>query len=251
MIDGNLENLIKLYKEQKITQYVLEKELTQAVQKNVRCSVKIEDDIKKNTNTTFGITTLPELKNKNLYATYLIDKNLIQNFLTEEEILLFLFNETRNTQNILSALTRFCNEKKDMEMTVRDVLQLFLRIYSISLNNIPLILKEKFSQLNVLSTFEDVRQIIIDLENDDIDLEEIIEKIKTKDIIPHLFIEKAKELSRKSLKGDEDSISVDLTFDKSMPIYNAQADRIKEITSNSYDNLKSEISYDYYPSTNQ
>lgn len=251
MIDGNLENLIKLYKEEKITQYVLEKELTLAVQKNVRCSVKIEDDIKKNTNTTFGITTLPELKNKNLYATYIIDKNLIKNFLTEEEVLLFLFNEVKNTQNILSALSRFTNEKKDMEITVRDALQLFLRIFSISLNNIPLILKEKFSQLKALSTFEDIRQIIIELENDDIELEEIIEKLKTKDLIPHLFIEKAKELSVKSLKGEDASLSIDLTFDKSAPLYNVQADRIKEITSNSYDNLKSEISHDYYPSTNQ
>jgi len=250
MINANLENLIKLYKENKINEYVLEKELTLSVQKNVRCSVKIIEDIIGSTNSTFGITSLPEKKNGILYITYLIDKALIKNFLSEEEVLTFLFNEIKNTQTIFSYFTKFLIEKKDTEISLRESIIFFLNIYFISLKAIPENIKEKLYELKALPSYETLKNEVDALNNEEEPLEEIIEKLKINDTIPNIFLEEAKKISEESLKQEE-PIIVDLNLETAALTTNKNFDRIASYSSNAYNNLKREIPYDYYPSTNQ
>ena len=93
MLNPALENIVRLFREDKISKYVVEREFYNALEDNLRSEVCIVDS--NSLKNTFGITTIPSKKDDYLYTKYIIDKSLFNLPLTDEEIVKMFFLHQR------------------------------------------------------------------------------------------------------------------------------------------------------------
>lgn len=248
VISENLENVVNLYRNGKITQYVLEKELTNAVQGIIPASVKIVKD-PGSTNTTFGIATVPNKSGKIFSVEYLIDYNAINGFLTVKENLELLFRETRNTQKILSAYAKFLAIKKGMEIPYSEAVIFFLGLYKMTLLNFSEELRTKLLSLKSLPEIRKIEEEIEKLENGTEKVEIVLERLIVEDLVPKEFIEAAKELSRSTINTSYEPVE---KSDPEKPTFNKEYEKTKSFSSSTFGIRSSqEINPSYKPSTNQ
>jgi hypothetical protein len=251
-----LAQYIELYKTGKITEYSLEKELGSAAQTLIRTSVpvsvKLVDNEKSATSSTFIITSIPQVgQSSNL--TIIIDKKAVKNLLSPEEVVKVLITEVSNSQDVLKEYSRFIITKSGSDISVSDVLMTLLSIYKISLST----LYEKHEKLmNRLTESKSVPSLeLINSETkilaDGIErLDIIMERLVVSDALPYRFIEVAKEVAQKMREDYLKDESFTARTSNDRPEYNSFFNRLQSLGDKSYKTPSKTIAHDYKPDTN-
>ena len=74
-----LRDIIELYKNKKVSQLVLEKEIMMAMSCNIDIDVDVCDSVAATTNVTFGIAVLPDKRDGRFSLKVIIDKTIFEN----------------------------------------------------------------------------------------------------------------------------------------------------------------------------
>lgn len=251
-----LAQTIDLYKRGKITKFSLEKELTdslsQIITGAVMATVEIEEAEKSSTNSTFLISTLPEM-GQNAYVRILVDERVIKSLLTPEEVIKVILVEAFNTQSILKIYSNFLNEFALSEVSLTDTLMMFLEIYKTSLSGIYMQLPdiaEKLSAGKSIPSLEDMNEITEQLSKGEDKLDVIVERLSVNDYLPSTFVKEARNLTQKLMKeynkSEEQVIRI---WDE--PEKNVFTKQRSQYSDGTYEKIESkQIAHDYKPETN-
>ena len=255
-----LVQVIELYKTGKITKTALESELSKAVSDLVtpnNITVSIISELDGNTNTTFGVTSLPKKVGERVYVTLLIDKDALMNLVEPEEILCMIKVEAcNNYQKVLKKYTKFVKEHEDSEILLDDALDLFLDIYEESLENLYENLPEISAKLAENRTIQSVRSIKSEreaLKNPKEDIRIVAERLTLSKKFPMAFLEAARKLVRNSVKDQTPEDKIPLFYNDEKPVMNQFQQQRRALSDGTYDASKMSrvIEYDYVPKTNQ
>ena len=235
-------DLLKLYKDGKITQYVLEKEIgnylgERVIVKVVKCF--------HHTARTFIVFPAAEIKENGIYLNVYIDEGSLLEALTAEEMFNVLKVLKENIQSIYRNYMSFISSSAANSLTVTEVLVEYLKQY-MSLIQFFEVVNDRTKK--VLHSVASLDEIIENLDNGRAagqDLEELI----IKDYIPREVLDLSKSISEKS--GGELGLFRDLNRQE-LPIGSVCNYEIRKYAEHSIniDNYR-KIPHDYYPSTNQ
>lgn len=194
MLNPALENIVRLFREDKISKYVVEREFYNALEDNLRSEVCIVDS--NSLKNTFGITTIPSKKDDYLYTKYIVDKSLFNLPLTDEEIVKMFFDEERMSNKILMMLSKFLIQNNDIEFGVREALAFFAKTFRQSMLNISKPIFDKLKKLNKVVTFTELESLINELEDGSDSLTMVIENIRVSSLMPNELIDEAKKVAK-------------------------------------------------------
>jgi hypothetical protein len=253
-----LAQIIELYKNDKLTKYVVEKELVNAarffIKTGVGISVKIESDEGSNTSSTYLSATMPGVMNIE-DLTVLLDEDAVKNILSPEEVVKVFTTECMNNQAILKEYSRFLLSHSNEDITVIDALETFLNLYKISMNAHEEKVPEIVSKLREKKMYPESDCIIKELENLNSNEEKIdivLERLIVSDTLPTVFVKRSKEVAQKIRNHYKKIETIDVRYSDENPhVNNFQKQRIAA-TDGKYVNMKGkEIAHDYKPTTNQ
>jgi hypothetical protein len=251
-----LAQLVELYKSGKITEYSFERELANNIEKityPTKVSVSLITDKNAN-NLTFGITTLPEIGQK-ATITLLLDKEvIINNILSLEDVVKIVINEAQNYQQPLKEYSKFVVLNSNKECGLKEVLEVLLRNYKGSLDNMAVGIPEIYKKLinaKILPEIEDLSKELTMLTDGRERVDQFIERVAIKFNFPKLLIDKAKEIAEKMKSDYMRKEYIAPEFSDETPSMNLFDQRRKALSDGTYTNIKSkEISPFYKPSTN-
>jgi len=247
---------VELYKTEKITEYSFEKELSKIAQSLIRnaiqVSVKICDNKRSATSSTFLIATLPEI-NVGTKLTILIDKKAIKSLLSPEEVIGVLTNEALNHQSILKEYSHFIVNKLNSDISVSDVLMMLFSIYKLSLVSVYEKFPEVVSRLldsKSIPTLELINRETEILANGKERLDVVMERLIINDILPYGFVELAREMAQKMRNdylNDVNSKGDNVT----KPEYNSFWKHQRSMVDGTYQQISGKnVPHDYKPNTN-
>jgi len=237
-----IKTVIESYKKDKITNYLLERELSKYLGSGF--SVKIANDTKANVNTTYSIFPVPELRTEGLNITVIFNKQAIMNLYSVDELAVILLKIADLKQKIFREFMRFRSDSG--EITANLAIGFLLGLY-----------ENCFKEaLKVGSTGEfflpdsDIMFKYIDLFNTQSATAEDIESILIQGLIPEEAIILSKNYIRTYSNAPEVKIIDDSGRD--LPSLNfGQQEIRKNVTSTWGVQDHAEIKYDYLPNTNQ
>jgi hypothetical protein len=253
-----LAQTIELYKDDKLTKYVVEKELAIAakllIKTGVGITVKIESSDGSNTSSTYLSATMPSIMNVN-NLTILLDEDAVRNILSSEEIVKVFTTECMNNQAILKEYSKFLLSHSDEDITVIDALEVFLTLYKISINAHEEKIPEIVSKLREKKMYPDSDAIIKELEKLNSGEEKIditLERLIVSDVLPTSFVKRSQEVAQKIRNHYKKVETLDAIYSDEQPhVDNFQKQRVAA-TDGKYANMKGkEIAHNYKPSTNQ
>ena len=125
----NIEALITMYKADKITPYVVERELSNYM--GNRCVVQIIEQTNHDVNKSFCFFALPELKVEGLVLTFIVDKAAILSLYNADEVAVICERLRNNIQKILSKYNDFLNNHAAQDISKYDILGFILGLYSL------------------------------------------------------------------------------------------------------------------------
>lgn len=123
-----LQNIVAMYKKDKITKYVAEREIAKFM--GDKTHAVISDDKKNIISKTFGVFVLPERLTDGFHITYVIDSNAIMSFYSEEEFGIVMTRLKNNVQHIFKKYHEFNNSNKENEVSYGDALGFILDLYA-------------------------------------------------------------------------------------------------------------------------
>jgi hypothetical protein len=184
-----LAQTIELYKNDKLTKYVVEKELAAAAKllilTDVGITVKIESDEGSNTSSTYLSATMPGVMNTTS-MTILLDEDAVRNILSPQEVVQVFTTECMNNQAILKEYSRFLLSYSNEDITVSDALETFLRLYKISVDaaeeKVPAIVK-KLREKKMYTTTEAIVKELDCLNSGEEKLDLILERLIVSDTL--------------------------------------------------------------------
>ena len=243
-------SLIRFYKEDKITEHVLEQELTMKLSGAKKLIFDIVSDKKSSTASTFGIAVLPYEDCGMIKGKFLIDKAVF-NIYEPTEILKMINIELSNYQQRISKFYRFI--KKHENPPVSESLVFFLELYRDTLATITTLDFNKLSKAGILPKEDVINSLIKTADSNELSLHELIEKISVSDVIPAQIIEAAKNLSdhlndavvmRVVENGDDVN---------DLPSVNMYHSKIQSVCTSTYGGYpySTQIKHNYLPDTNQ
>jgi len=124
----NIESLITMFKEDKVTTYVAERELSKYL--GDRCSVKIVEIRNHDVNKSFCFFALPEIRVEGFSVLFIVDKNAITQFYTEEEVRVICDRLKADFQKILSKYNSFIGSYSTRDLSKNEILGFLLNLYS-------------------------------------------------------------------------------------------------------------------------
>jgi len=254
-----LAQLVELYKTGKITKTSLENELGKSVSELVApntLTVSIISEVDGNTNSTFGVTSLPEMVGEKILVTLLVDSDAIMNFVSTQEIIDMITVEASRHQKVLKEYSKFIREHKDSEILLEDALVLFLDIYEESLEEFYDELPEISAKLMTSRTIQSVKSIKAEKEaikNPSEDLRLIIERLTVSKKFPIAFLTAARKLVRSSIENEKPEEKLPLFYTDEKPVMNQFHQQRRALSDGTYDSSKISrvIAHDYKPDTNQ
>lgn len=191
----NLELLFNYYKEGKVSEFTLCSELEDYLQTNLRTQVVIETETSGSSASSFVAALLPIKTDVGYKVQYLIDKKAINsNLINVNEIIEILDFLKNSEQKVLAAFRKELQLIPDGNMTVRDALIIYTKIYRMCLDAYPYNIRQKL-YTNKLLDSDAIDEEIEKLMNYVDKTEHIIETLIIKDIVPVMFVDEAKKLA--------------------------------------------------------
>ena len=242
-----LRDIIELYKNKKVSQLVLEKEIMLAMSCNIEVEVNVCDPVTATSNITFGIAILPDKRDNRFSLKVIIDKRIFENrMLDSTTIARMLLENFKHRETILSEFNKLL--KKDLvNISYSDIFTTLLKIYRISLQITRDVCSDYPEVLRILPLVSKVDEDVEMLNSGSLSLEEKKEKLITDGLLNDDFLKFAKRVEeiRRSVIPTPDEHS----YDK--PTENLEYNVLKAITDPPYnDNYKTtEIPYNYIPRT--
>lgn len=190
-----LELLFNYYKEGKVSEFTLCSELEDYLQTNLRTQVVIETETSGSSASSFVAALLPIKTDVGYKVQYLIDKKAINsNLINVNEIIEILDFLKNSEQKVLAAFRKELQLIPDGNMTVRDALIIYTKIYRMCLDAYPYNIRQKL-YTNKLLDSDAIDEEIEKLMNYVDKTEHIIETLIIKDIVPVMFVDEAKKLA--------------------------------------------------------
>lgn len=242
-------SLIRFYKEDKITEHVLEQELTMKLSGAKKLTFDIISEKKCSPSATFGIAVLPYEDCGMIKGTMLIDRAVF-NIYEPVEILKMIELELGNYQQRISKFYRFI--KKHENPPVSESLVFFLNLYKETLSTIKSLDFNKISKAGILPKEEAVDELIKAADSGDCPIHELIERINVSDTIPSKIVDAAKNLS--DHLNDAVTIRVVENGDvNDLPSVNMYHSKIMSHCTSTYGGYhhSTPIKHNYVPDTNQ
>jgi hypothetical protein len=254
-----LAKLAELYKTGKITKYALEAELSKSFSSAMEpsmVSVSMVTEQDGNTNSTFGVTLLPEMIADKVQVTLLVDQEMVISLVKSAELISILENELSGFQKAIKELTSFHKERKGAEVSISDALLVFVRIYRDSLKRLSEGLPETFNRLFDSRTIQSVESIdseIKALENGSDDPRFVVERLTISKKLPQLMAVAASKLAEEMGKDLGKTVKIPLFYTDDAPVMNQFYQQRRALVDGTYtDNKMSKvIAHDYKPETNQ
>ena len=250
MVQNEIIPLIRFYKEDKITEHVLEQELTMKLSGAKKIIFDIISDKKSSPSSTFGLALLPYEDCGIIKGKMLIDKAVF-NIYEPAEILKMLDLELSNYQQRISKFYRFI--KKHENPPVSESLVFFLKLYKETLITIKSLDFNKISKAGILPKEDTIDELIKSAESGECPLHELIERISVSDVLPNQIIDAAKNLSD-HLNGAVVIRVVENGEDvNDLPSINMYHSKIQSVCTSTYGGypFSTPIKHNYTPETNQ
>jgi hypothetical protein len=254
-----LVKLIELYKTSKITSFALESELgrsfTEMVEPNI-IKVTVINEVEGNTNSTFGVTSIPEKTGERLSLNLLIDRDAIKNLVSASDILKLAEGELKDHQKTFKLYTKFVSDNEGNEVLLSKALVLFLEIYKNSLERFYKEIPEVAEKLSNERTIQSIQSISSEMEAANEESENIrfiIERLTVSKKFPLAFVEAAKQLSKEiSAKGSGDE-KIPLFYTDEKPVMNQFYQQRRALSDGTYtaEKMNRIIDPNYVPPTNQ
>ena len=203
----DLELVFKYYKAGKITEFTLCSELEEYLETNLRTQVIINSEAKGSASNSFIVALLPVRSENGYKVKYIIDKKVLDSqTITFKELICILDCLKNDEQKILAAFRHELKQIADVEMSLRDALIVYSKIYRMCLDAFPYDILQKAKRENVLD-IDRIDETIEKLMGFDEKTEYIIETLVINNMLPVQFIEEAKKLvfdecGRKVVIGD-------------------------------------------------
>ena len=241
--------LIRFYKEGKITEHVLEQELTMKLSGAKKLMFDIVSDKKSAASSTFGLAVLPYEDCGMIKGKMLID-NAVFNIYEPVEILKMIDLELSNYQQRIAKFYKFI--KKHENPPVSESLAFFLKLYKETLVTIKSLDFNKISKAGILPKEEVVDDLIKSADSGECPYE-LIERISVGDVLPSQIVDAAKKLSddlnnvvmMRVVENGEDV--------NDLPSMNMYHNKIMSVCTSTYGGypFSNPIKHDYLPDTNQ
>lgn len=239
-----LRDIIELYKNKKVSQLVLEKEIMMAMSCNIDIDVDLCDSVSATTNVTFGIAVLPDKRDGRFSLKVIIDKIIFENrMLDSTTIARMLLENFKHREAFLSEFNKLI--KKDLvSIDYSEIFITLLRIYKISLKINRAVCSDYPEVLRIFPLTQKVDEDIDMLLTGTGGIEEKKEKLITDGLLNKEFIKfanRVEEIRKQAIP------MLDISYDK--PTENLEYNLLKSIADPPYnDNYKTtEIPYNYIP----
>jgi hypothetical protein len=254
-----LEQLINLYKDSKITQYALESELTKSMTEflyPMKVIVSIVKQDAGHSGSTFGVKSLPEVNSKDNTMLIAIDNSALLNLFSTEDLIKIFKEEAYYSQHVLKEYSRFLISKLGSDASLSESLIFFMRLYRDSLKNLseklPLVIT-KLQENKSLVTIEQLEAEMADIAQGKEKIELAIEKLVVKGLLPLISVEKARQLTQVIANSAREDESLKLFTNPHEPAMNQFRQKQRALSDGTYSNKPKStiIPFDYEPETNQ
>jgi len=196
----DIAKLLKYHREGNISTFTLCTEIEEDLSSHLDIRVELTNDTVSSTTETFIATLLP-IKTENGYRLeYLIDKKAIgSTIVTDEDVrdAILALHEAEDT--ILLSFQKELSKIPYCDLTLHDVLSIYLKIYKMTLDALPTEIKGKISEYKLidLKAIDDaIEYMVVTTEP----VERIIESLTVKNILPDEFIKAAKNMVQSDVK---------------------------------------------------
>lgn len=239
-----LKDIVELYKNKKISNLVLEKEISMAMASNIDIDADVVDPVSATSNITFGVALLPDKINGKFRLKMVIDKRIFDSRMADSSTLTrMLLENFKHREAVLSEFNKLL--KKDVSLLEKSSIYIsLLKIYKTSLEINRKICNEYPEILRILPTIETLDADIEMMEKDEISLAQKIEKLVNDGFLPQpfrAFAERVEELCRVELEK--------YVAQSDKPTMNKEYDILRGIADPPYNNnyKTTEIPYNYIP----
>lgn len=123
----NIESLIKLYRKDTITDYVMERELTRYLGEDT--TVRLIEKPNKNLNKSFCIFPIPERLVEGFHIVYFVDKDALKVSYDVPDIILILARVKSSKQDIFMAYNKFIRRNESSDISYGMALGFLLDLY--------------------------------------------------------------------------------------------------------------------------
>lgn len=233
--------LIQLFKDGKITEYVLERELGKFL--GERVFVKIVKCFH-HTARTFVVFPAAEVKSNGIFLNVYIDEGALLETLSAEEMFNILRILRDSIQSIYRSYMNFVATTAANSLTVSEVLAEYLKQYA---QLLQLFEACDGNCKKVLHSLINLNELIEKLDNGHGSYQDI-EELIIKDYIPREILELSEKISENS--GGESGLQNNIRRVE-IPSINLCQGEIRQYAKNSIKLDRREIPHDYRPSTNQ
>lgn len=242
MYNEKIKSLVQMYKKDKVTDYVLERELSVFfTEGGVRTTVRLEKEIGLN-KTSYCFFLVPERREEGFHMNIVVDVNCIKIYYSEDEIV-EICNRLRNKlQTYLGKYHRFVSDNAGKEVGRNAAIGFLLSLYSTYRSSLIVESDSFLPDENDVLKYADI--FTMETANS-----EDLETIKVRGMISNVII----DLCKKYIKAS-DSIKLKFmdTYTIEKPTFCLGDQEIrKHCTSTFGVRDHKEIPYDYLPKTNQ
>lgn len=253
-----LVQIIELYKKGKLTKHTVEQELSRVGKKiigtGINFSAEITDNTGGSTVSTYLSASRPSITNTES-LTILLDADAVNNVLTAEEVVKVFVCEASNHQKILKEYSKFLIIYSNEHITISDALEVFITLYKISVAAAEIKIPEIVDKLRTKHAYPTLEELNKELElvaSGDEKIDAIMERLTIGNIVPTVFVKRAKEAAVKIRDDYRKFESYSTKYSDEEPNTNVFTKQRAGVTDGKYRNIKGkEIAHDYKPSTNQ
>lgn len=234
-----VESLLDLYRKEKITDYVIERELSSFLGNDV--SVLFSKDCKNNIPTSFILFAVPEKLVEGLHLTLIVDKMSLLNNYSDTEIGMLFDKFKSEKYTIYKKYMTFLNENIDKDISFNYALGFLLNLYASYKNKLI------FDNSSFLPSDDELLKYC-----DKFSMEEAtsgdLESLLIQEFICPEIVDFAKKYVRQA-KGELRIKTVENELDKYSINFGQQ--EIRKYANNCLDGWNRNIPFDYVPDTNQ
>lgn len=236
-----LVQIINLYKNGKITRYSVEQELTLFVGSN--SEVKIHDEKRSSTGTTFGIFPLPEVTSSGMKLFYYIDEIAIMNLYTPYELVERLEAIAIEKTALMRSVWSFVNEHRNGAVTRSSAIGCILAVYQSIIHILEVHGKDFIPDEAKIATYVVKAQDGL-FENSD------LETLMVENIFPAEVLNTIEKMIHDSPFDEKDGFVTANTVGN-IPSENLWKQNVRPFCDGTYDKPHKDIPWNYTPTTNQ
>ncbi len=193
MQNVDIELLIKLFKSQKISEYTFGSELENIIGGLTRTNVEFIDGTFGSSGNDYLVSSLPILIPNGYKFKFIVDRTLFKGSLfSDTDISRIIEDVSKGQLQILNVLNKKFNKKKNIEIGMRELIKIYLELYLANIKLINPSILSKIQKENILN-INDLEKFIFEYDDNNLSLEEVLEFISVKHLLPEPYIMEAKK----------------------------------------------------------